>query len=86
MNTCPKCGSPLQSSDGYDDLFQCGTIQNDGGVYPKIECYDRVIATLKARVEALEKAGDEMHYWITVKRDVRDLDCTEDWLKAKGHQ
>lgn len=83
--TCPFCGAaPKENWTEKVLWFNCGTmvVANYNRHDQTTQCVQSEIGALKDRIERLEKAGDEMYRWITVKR-LCSIDCTEAWNKAK---
>lgn len=99
MNTCPKCGSKQLSTE-YNNAFECGTIRDRNQWYhhtPTCHYFNEIqkplnaeIRAAKARIDALENAGDKLMEvmrgdegipygdWI-----VKACDAENAWRKAK---
>jgi hypothetical protein len=58
-------------------MYDCGTVIIEGDDFPGYECFQRMAAKLKAKIEALVKAGDAM----TPQAHRAEVG---DWMKAKG--
>ena len=94
MNTCPHCGAD-EFDPKYPYAYQCGSLKC--GVrsnYCQVrEPLWKELQSAKARIEALEKAGDKLEDSVAALRTVMasvgvsgsmGLISIADWHKAKG--
>ena len=69
---------PFKISEAVIDLWRCYTIERDMAKELEAE-NDR----LKAEIERLTKAGDDMAFWITIIGNSLTCWQIEEWLRAK---
>lgn len=73
---CPHCQSCNFHRDEDQSTYDCGTVMIALDDFPAFECFQRQVAKLKAKIEAMEKAGDAM-------AGMCHRDHEENWNKAK---
>jgi len=69
---------PFKISEAVIDLWRCYTIERD--MAKELEAEN---ARLKAEIERLTKAGDDMAFWITIIGNSLTCWQIEEWLRAK---
>ena len=69
---------PFKISEAVIDLWRCYTIERD--IAKELEAEN---ARLKAEIERLTKAGDDMAFWITIIGNSLTCWQIEEWLRAK---